>query len=143
MHRRLVAKKMREAAADMKEDIVNIRQDDASLKEFEFPFRNSAQSSDLVNIKQLSTRCPETGGVKITTLDIARPLKKGDRLQVKGSVTRVIAETFDMISEQKRDETKPTVLLTASECQLLVEMPVRAHSSSPNRFESPVLWPRW
>ena len=41
--------------------------------------------------------------------------------------TRAIAEslavpvTFDTVYEQKRDETKPTRLLTASECPILVE----------------------
>ena len=48
--------------------------------------------------------------------------------------SRAIAEslavpvTCEMISEQKCDETKPTCPLTASECPLLVETPVRPHA---------------
>jgi len=36
-----------------------------------------------------------------------------------------VPERFDTISEQKREETKPTRPLTASASQLLVETPVR------------------
>lgn len=35
---RLVAKKMRKAAADMEADMVDVRKEDEALKKFEFPF---------------------------------------------------------------------------------------------------------
>ena len=61
-------------------------------------------------------------------------------------LTRVIVQTvpvrFDTISEQKRDETKPTRPLTASECPLLVETPVRPAFIFSISFSTTLLWPR-
>ena len=59
--------------------------------------------------------------------------------------TRVIVESltvpvrFNTISEQKRDETKPTRPLTASECPLLVETVCHRHSSSGISFSMTLL----
>ncbi|KAJ1455771.1 P-loop containing nucleoside triphosphate hydrolase protein [Pelagophyceae sp. CCMP2097] len=82
---RKVAKKMRDQAADLKDDIVDVRKEDVALADFRFPFTApDGGTGPLLAINKLSTRCPETGGVKITPLKYPVALSKGSRLHVVG-----------------------------------------------------------
>jgi ATPase subunit of ABC transporter with duplicated ATPase domains len=83
---RLVAKRMRAAAADMKDSLVDVRREDESLKNFVFPFTLPSDfSGNLLTLRQLSSRCPSTGDMVASPLsDGAVKLNRKSRLRVVG-----------------------------------------------------------
>ena len=82
---RKVAKRMRDKADKLSEDIVSVRREDESLTKFEFPYTSPYDNGPLMEISMLSTRCSSTGDMlhkKLRTGNVR--LVKGSRLHIKG-----------------------------------------------------------
>jgi ATP-binding cassette, subfamily F, member 3 len=76
---------MRDRAEALEENVVAVRREDESLKNFGFPFSDSWDSGALLEIRKVSTRCPKTGDIVANRLRNGPvSLLKGSRVQIKG-----------------------------------------------------------
>ncbi|KAK3268604.1 hypothetical protein CYMTET_22893 [Cymbomonas tetramitiformis] len=80
------AKKMREAADGMMDQLVDVRKEDEALRRFSLPFTPARAKGPLMTIDKVSIRSPHTGDMVAVKLPSGRavPLHKGDRLHVVG-----------------------------------------------------------
>jgi len=82
---RKVAKRMRDKADKLEEDVVSVRREDVALSNFTFPFSTPHENGALMEIEKLSTRCPRTGDMVASRLkNGVIKLTKGSRLHIKG-----------------------------------------------------------
>ena len=87
---RKVAKRMREAAAGMEEEMVDVRREDIALKDFQFPFSINedyeGETRSLMTVSGLISRSPASGKLVASRLQNKRKieLRKGTRLHVHG-----------------------------------------------------------
>jgi ATPase subunit of ABC transporter with duplicated ATPase domains len=78
---RLVAKRMRELAEDLEEDIVDVRKEDKTIRPFMIPFQEDL-IGEIVNITSFSIMSPKTHKVVERKANIA--LRKRSRLLLSG-----------------------------------------------------------
>lgn len=77
-HMRDVARKMREKIEELEEDVVEVRQDDKTIRQFRIPHQDiSGKVLELTSVSIIKDHKPVTKKVKII-------LKKGDRLLLSG-----------------------------------------------------------
>lgn len=78
---RLVAKRMRELAEELEEDIVDVRKEDKTIRSFEIPAQEN-MGGDIVTITSLSVMDPKTHKPKNKKIELK--LRKNQHLQLKG-----------------------------------------------------------
>ncbi|MDB4983880.1 MAG: transporter family protein ATP-binding cassette, subfamily er 3 [Patescibacteria group bacterium] len=78
---RLVAKRMREMAEELEEDIVDVRKEDKTIRQFEIPAQENT-GGDIVTITSLSIMDPKTHKPKNKKVELK--LRKNQHLLLKG-----------------------------------------------------------
>jgi len=78
---RLLAKRMREDAAEMEEEQVDVRKEDKTIKHFNIPSQEDL-SGDIINITSFTTMNPKTG--KLSKRKTEMKIRKNQHLLLKG-----------------------------------------------------------
>ncbi len=78
---RLLAKRMREDAAQMEEEQVDVRKEDKTIKHFNIPNQEDL-SGDIINITSFTTMNPKTG--KLVKRKVEMKIKKNQHLLLRG-----------------------------------------------------------
>ena len=78
---RLLAKRMREDAAEMEEEQVDVRKEDKTIKHFNIPNQEDL-SGDIINITSFTTMNPKTG--KLSKRKTEMKIRKNQHLLLKG-----------------------------------------------------------